>query len=546
VEPKEHLKKLIRVARGLEKADLVLKGGMVVDVFGGKWIKNDIAIVNGIIAGVGSYSGVEEIDVCGKYITPGLIDTHVHPESSKLSPQRYAELVLSHGTTVIIADPHEIANVMGIAGVEYMAEEFAKTQLDARIMLPSCVPATTFETSGATINPKEISQHIKKCYGLGEFMNYPGVLNCDDECLDKILAAWYEDKRIDGHMFGVDEKDLNGYFVAGMRTNHECTTVAESLANIQRGCYVQLRMGSYTQNFAEMVGAVNSKNLHRFTFCSDDKSGHDILARGHINENMRLAVGAGMEAIDAVTIATLNAAQCYGIGRMGAIAPSYIANLVVFDDVVDFRVNRVFVQGKRVEKSDKSNTKKPTSTIKIKPISAKSFKDVRKDIAINFIKGSLVTERGIVGKDSNKLAVVERHKGTGNIGLCYINGFNLKRGAIAQTIAHDSHNIVVLGANNSDMAIAVNELAHVGGGITVVQDGKVIKILALPIAGLMADIDAEELATHLKELELATQKLGMDSDFNPFVSLSFISLPVIPWLKLTDKGLFCGEKFEII
>jgi adenine deaminase len=559
------LKNIIFAAKGVEKADLILKNLNIVNVLSGIIEKGDIAIKDGIIAGIGDYdSGESVIDCRGAYAMPGFIDSHAHIESTHLTPSEFAYAVVPCGTTAVMADPHEIANVCGIDGIKYIYNESKKLPLDVHIMFPSCVPATDFETSGARLSAQDMKKNGRLFYGLGEFMNYPGVINADGEAIDKINSANKGGKIIDGHCPTLSGKDLNAYIAAGIKTDHECISAEEMLEKINRGMYVQLREGSAAKNLKELVKGLNPRNIKRCLFCTDDKTPYDILTAGHIDNNIRLAMKCGLSLIDAVTIATLNAAQCYGLKNKGAIAPSYSADIVICKDIDNFIISEVYKGGKLVAKDGKpffkvkpmvpsavlNTVNAPFVTpemleIKLNTDKAKVIKLIEKSIVtekvirkVNIKDGCFVPEGGLV-----KIAVIERHRSSGNIGLGILEGYGIKGGAVAVSVAHDSHNIIAAGDNDKDVAAAVNELRMCGGGITVVKSGKA-QTLSLEIAGLISRKTAAEFSREYSGLCETAYSAGVNKNIEPFMSLSFISLPVIPHLKITDKGLFDVDAFS--
>lgn len=563
------LKNEIEQGTGRRKADLVLKNGRFVNVFTGEVTAADIAVCGGKIVGFGAYEGEEEIDVSGKIVLPGYIDAHVHIESSQLTPEEFSKLVLPRGTTTVIADPHEITNVCGIEGARYIAEASAGTPLEVHVMLPSCVPATPFETSGAVITGEDTEKYIREdfVFGLGEFMNYPGVVNTDADVLKKLQAAIDAGKVIDGHAPSTGGRELNGYIAAAIRTDHECATPEETREKVSKGMYVHLREGSATRNAALNSQAVDANNMRRFLFCTDDRHAADLVANGHLDNALRVAVRSGLDPVRAVTIATLNAAECYGLPYKGAVAPAYDADLVVVDDLQNFNAKLVVKAGKVVAKEGKPlfTCKKyipdaVKNTVKIKPVSADDFKIALKGARANvmrIVKGGVVTEKVVrevksangdvrlKGTDLLKLAIVERHHRTGNIGKALLEGYGLKGGAIALTISHDSHNIVVLGDDNEDMAAAVAELERIGGGMAVIDKKKAYSY-PLDIAGLMSSASAEEFVGASEALLERAYAMGVSRDYEAFMSLSFLGLAVIPELKLTDRGLFDVTKFSFI
>ena len=562
------LEQLIDAAIGRKKAEIVLKNGRFVNVFTGEICEGDIAIEGGKIVGFGKYEGETEYDIAGKIAVPGLIDAHVHIESSQLSPEEFARLVLPRGTTTVIADPHEITNVCGIAGAKYIADAAKNTPLEVKVMLPSCVPATAFETSGATLTGADTEKYIGAdfIHGLGEFMNYPGVIYKDAEVMKKLAAARDAGKVIDGHAPATSGLGLNAYIAAGISTDHECTSPEEALEKVSKGMYVHLREGSATRNVAVNCKAANASNLRRFLLCTDDRHAADIRAKGHLDNALRVAVAAGMNPVWAVIAATLNSAESYRLYGKGAIAPGYDADIAVFDDLKNFNCAMTFKGGKLVaeggkalfETGEKYLPDAVKNTVHVGDIAADDFKIKLKGKRANVIrilKDNVVTEKVVrevesehgdvklSGTDLLKLAVVERHHGTGNIGLGLLEGYGLKNGAIALTIAHDSHNVIVLGDNNADMAAAIAELKRIGGGMAVVEGGKAYS-LSLDIAGLMSSLPAEEYIAQSEKLLEKAYSMGVSRDFEAFMSLSFLALLVIPSLKLSDKGLFDADKFE--
>lgn len=569
---KSKIKQKIDLAYGRIKPDLVLKNARIVNVFSHEIVDGDIAIHQGKIVGIGNYVGELEMDLEGKFVAPGLIDGHVHIESSMVSPPQFARAVVPRGTTTIIADPHEIANVKGIDGIKYMLEASEGLPLNAYFMLPSCVPSTSFENSGAQLLAEDLRELIgyERILGLGELMNYPGVISGDEEIVDKIRLAKEHDKLIDGHGPEIKDKELNAYVAAGVLTEHECSTVEEMTNRLRLGMYILIRQGSAARNLKELVRGLKRENMRRCLFCTDDKHPEDILLTGHIDNNVRLAIKNGVDPISAIQMATINAAECYRLRNVGAIAPGYNADLVIIDNLKDFNVLQVYKDGKLVAENkeplfdvkdvDNSNV---TDTVSIKPVSKADLRiKIDKDIAnvIRLLPHSLVTQR-VVRKvevengefknnknlDILKLAVIERHNATGNVGLGLVEDFRLKNGAIALTIAHDSHNLITIGDNDEDMLLAINEVAKVGGGITIASKGKVIKTLELPIAGIISDESMEKVNEKLAEmLKIAYEQLGINKDIDPFMTLSFLALPVIPEIKVTDIGLFDVSKFDFI
>jgi len=562
--------KYVEVARGDKLADLVLKNCQIVNVFSNELEDGDIAITDGVIVGIGKYNGKKEIDLQGKYVAPGFIDGHVHIESSMLTPIGFSGIVIPKGTTTVIIDPHEIGNVLGLDGVKYMIEASKKVPLEVHVMLPSCVPTTNFETAGAVINNKQILSFKDEEFvlGLGEVMDYPSVIEGERDMHLKIEAM--HDRMIDGHAPSITGKELNAYCVTGIKTDHECTTVEELHEKVARGMYVHLREGSATRNVKELCKGVTLKNYDRLLFCTDDKHPYDIRKEGHINYNINVAIKHGIDPFIAIRMATLNTALAYKLPHIGAIAPSYYADLVVFDDIQNIQPSSVYKKGELVALNGEI-------TYKAKPYTEKHVMDsvnLRSDITLNFdiklkknrvkvielINNNVTTNKVIRdvlvenGKYINnpkddilKLAVIERHIYSGNIGLGLVEGYGLKNGAVAMTIAHDSHNVIIIGDNDQDMVIALKEIKQIGGGITVVSNGKVIGSLQLEVVGLMTNKSDLEVEKTLEHLEAEVRKLGVSEQVDdPFLSLAFLSLPVIPALKVTDQGLFDVGEFRLV
>ena len=558
--------KYVNAARRVQKADLVLKNCRFVDVFCGKIRRGDVAVVGEKIVGTGEYEGITELDCSNLTVLPGYIDGHVHIESSQLSPEEFASLIVPRGTTTIIADPHEITNVCGTAGCEYIAKASRGVPLDVMIQLPSCVPATPFETSGAVLSGDDIKKHMSDEYvfGLGEFMNYPGLIYCDADTLKKAEAAHAAGKIIDGHAPAVYGYDLNGYLACGISTDHECVEPNEIEEKISKGVYVHIRHGSSTQNLGN-AKCITKENCRRFLLCTDDRHAADLKEKGHLDDALRRLVALGVDPVCAVTCATLNGAECYNLKWRGAIAPFYLADLVVVDNLKNFNAKFVIKNGKLVAKDGKPlfDTSKRylpenvLNTVHIREMKADDFRlELRGERAkaMTIEPGGVVTGCEIVeikSKDGDvilpadvlKLAVVERHKMTGNIGKGLFKGYGLKGGALGITIAHDSHNIILMGDDNESMARACNELKRIGGGMVVVEKGGEIHSLTLDIAGLMSSRDADGLQRDSRALIERAHKMGVKREYEAFMSLAFLSLAVIPKLKLLDTGLFDVEKF---
>lgn len=560
---------LAKVAKGSKKADLVLKNCTIVNVFSHEMETGDIAITGGIIAGIGEYSGKKEIDLKGKLVCPGFIDGHVHIESSMLTPPQFAKSVIPKGTTTVIADPHEIANVCGINGIEFMLDSSENLPLDVFIMLPSCVPSTDYENSGAILTAKDLEPLMgrERVLGLGEMMNYPGVINGNKEVHEKLKIAG--DRRIDGHAPGVSGNELNAYISSGIKTDHECTTAEEMEEKISRGMYAIIREGSATRNLDTLIRGVNKNNLRRILFCTDDKHPKSIKNEGHINYNVKAAIHHGIDPIDAIIMATLNTAECYGLKDRGAVAPGYIADLLVLDNLKDISVLQVFKRGKMVAENDepKFGARAVADHRVLDTVVLNKKMDINLDLhlksdvvkVIQLVKDNIITGKVIRKVDVDegyyrnntkldilKLAVIERHKETGNIGLGLVEGYGLKNGAVALTIAHDSHNIIVIGDNDMDMLTAIKELQKNEGGITICSRGKIVGSLILEVGGLMTDSPIDSVEEKLDEMAETAEKMGVNKGLDPFITLSFLALPVIPELKLTDRGLFDVTKFSYV
>jgi len=566
------IQRRIGVAAGREKADLVLKGGRIINVFTEEIIDGDVAIVDGRIAGIGGpYEGNEEIHLEGRYIAPGLIDGHVHIESSLATPEQFARAIVPRGTTTIIADPHEIANVSGMDGIEYILNASEAVPMDVFVMLPSCVPATDFENSGAVLEAADLAKLINhpRVLGLGELMDYPSVIGAAERVVDKIELAHNNGKIIDGHGPIIDEEALNAYVSAGVSTEHECESVEEMLNRLRLGMYILIREGSAARNLSTLVHGVSKENLRRCLFCTDDRHPGDILTDGHIDNNVRLAMECGLPALSAIRMATLNAAECYRLYDRGAIAPGYIADLIILENLRTFKVEKVFKEGRLVADDgiplfeiESLVDDRVRDTVNIGELDAsKLVLNMESDIArvMKIAPKTLVTEhvtRKVGLKDGAfqyvkeldilKLVVIERHKATGNVGLGLVEGFELKNGAIASTVAHDSHNLIIIGDTDDNIMTAAKEIERIGGGLVVVKSGKVIGSLPLPIAGIMSDQTLGEMDSKHEELMELAYGVGVNKNIDPFMLLAFLALPVIPELKLTDVGLFDVVNFKFI
>lgn len=563
------LEKIIKVARGIEKADLVIKNGNIINVLSEEIHKGDIAVSDGIIAGIGkNYEGKKEIDAKGAYISPAFIDGHVHLESSMLLPHEFAKAVVPCGTTTVITDPHEISNVLGLHGISYMHEAVKNLPLNVYTMLPSCVPATPYETSGFDLNSYDLALLIDSPWvlGIAEMMNYSGLLNLDKNVLAKLDLAKEKGKRIDGHAPFLSGKDLCAYAASGVKSDHECTNPEEATEKIRLGMYIMIREGTAAKDLDALIPVLKEKNTRKCMFVTDDRHPKDL--KVHINDMVRRAVDAGVDVIKAVQIGSLNTAEYFGLKNQGAIAPGYRADMLILPDLKTFKPDTVIKDGKIVAENGEllksfAKFEKPSvrSSINVRWIEKKDFeiKGTSKFVnTIEIIPHQLVTkssvceakfENGLLNSntdtDTLKILVMERHRATGNTGKGFVKGFNLKTGAIASTVAHDSHNMIIVGTNDFDMYTAAVELVKMQGGKVVVKDGKVIAKLPLPIAGLISDKDFDYVVKHCEELNRAVKELGCTLD-DAFMTMSFLSLPVIPELKITDKGLFSTKKWDFV
>jgi len=563
------LARLISVAKGELPADLILANGRVVNVFTGEVEPGNVAICGDSIAGVGDYQDAGEIiDLDGKYVAPGFIDGHVHLESSLLDVSQYAQAVVPRGTLAIVTDLHEIANVSGLRGIRYVMDCVRRLPLELFLMAPSCVPATHLETAGASITPQDIRQMLRwrNCIGLGEVMNFPGVLFGDENVLTKIDLA--HGKSVDGHAPGVTGKDLSAYIAAGIHSDHESVALEEAREKLRQGMWVMIREGSSEKNLDALLPLVTDKTFKRCIFVVDDRSCVDLLRDGDIDAVVRKAISRGLDPVRAIQMATINTAEYFRLERLGAVAPGYLANITVINDLSQLKIEKVFHRGHLVAEGGNPlfSTSQPkgeelTDTVKVKPfgIDALQLKAAGEtEPVIEIIPGQIITRNRVekvkvakgmivpdIDHDILKLVVVERHHATGNIGLGLVKGFNLKRGALASSVAHDSHNIVAAGTNNGDIFAAIKEIERLRGGLVAVADGKVLASLALPVAGLLSDKPLATVVNDLETLERIAAELGTELPA-PFATLSFLALPVIPELRLTDLGLVDVNEFRLI
>ena len=570
---KQELKHLIDVAAGREPADLVIKNCMVVNVFTGRIVPGDIAVCGDRIAGIGSYEGRQTVDARGKYAAPGFIDSHIHIESCYVTPEEISRLLVPHGAATIIADPHEIVNVCGIPGLDYMMEAAKDAALDIKYMLPSCVPSTSFEHAGAIVDAAQMEEPIRRgnVLGLGEFMDYPGVISASDSVLEKLLVAKKAGKLIDGHAPSVAGLELNAYAAAGIQGDHECSTVEEMNDRLERGMYVLMRQGSACHNLRTLVKGVTPENSRRCLLCSDDRQPKTIFSEGHMDNHLRICVEEGLDPVTAIRMATLNAAECFRLHDRGALAPGYRADIVLLDDLRDFRVRKVWLggtlcaeDGRYLPQVHRHDAAAVRGSIRLKDFSAEKFKmhlTSNKVNVIGILPGGVVTKKDTAEirldadgefvwqpeQDIVKVAVLERHHYTGNVACGFLKGYGIQAGAVALSVAHDSHNIIVCGVSDQEMESAVLALEKQQGGIVLVKDGQVIASMPLPIAGLMSDQSGEWVEQKLTEIhEKAFSQLGIQTGVEPVMTLCFMSLPVIPEMKLTDMGLFDVTKFHFI
>lgn len=556
--------RLIAVAAGREKADLVLKNAKYLNVFSNEFLCGDIAVANGLIAGVGKYDGKTEIDVSGKLVLPGFIDAHIHLESSMVTPAEFAKAVVAHGTTTVITDPHEITNVMGIDGVEYMIQASQNLPIDVHFMMPSCVPATEIDESGAELDCKDIDLYLdnKKVLGLAEMMNYVGVINGDKNVLSKIVTSQAHHKKIDGHAPELSGNDLNAYIAAGVYSDHECSTFENALEKLRKGQFIMIREGTAAHNLKALMPLLTQQYYSRCMFATDDKHPSDLLYGGHIDYIVKQALKNGADPIVAIKTATHHAARYFLLNNKGAIASGYLADIVVVDNLEDFNVETVFKRGKLVFDGEVKDFSAPTvdeklaekclDTFHLDSVTPGSFKVDGKLGLIGLVGGELLTrnlgtaDKIDVENDILKIACIERHKGTNHIGVGYVKGYSLKSGAVATSVAHDSHNIITVGCNDDDIAVAVNAIKDSKGGIAVVENGKIKALLELPIAGLMSDEPLTTVNEKLENAKLSAYELGADKSIDPFMTLSFLSLPVIPSLRITTKGVFDAENWKML
>jgi len=547
--------RIVEVAAGRKPADVVLKNAVYLNVFANELCRGDIAIAEGLIVGMGDYSGHTEYDLSGKIVLPGFVDSHIHLESSLVSPKELTRALLPHGTTTVITDPHEIANVMGTDGIDYMLQATEGLPIDVRFMLPSCVPATPMDESGAVLDYRALDSFFDhpRVQGLAEVMNFVGVIAADSQVIEKIVAAQAHHKKIDGHAPMLQGKELDAYVAAGVYSDHECYDAADAIAKIQRGQYIMIREGTAAQNLDALMPLLTPKYADRCMFCADDKHPNDLLEKGHIDYICKRAIQNGADPLLTVKVATHNAARYYQLNNRGAIAPGYLADLAIIDDFENFSVKMVFKKGKLCYDGEVKPFAEPAiepylverahDTFHVSPLTLEDFRDRRQRGILGMVDGEIVTtDNGYASQvdleqDILKIAVIERHKNTGHIGIGYLQGYGLKSGAVATSISHDSHNIIVVGTNSRDMAFAANRVVENHGGIVVAENEAVTAEVILEIAGIMSDAPMTEVNEKLEQAKEAAFRQGVSKGIDPFMTLSFMALPVIPQLRLTTRGV---------
>ena len=549
-------RRIINAAAGREPSDLVLKNATYVNVFSNELCHADIAVAEGLIVGMGQYSGTVEEDCTGKIVLPGFLDAHIHLESSLVSPKEFVKAVLPHGTTTVITDPHEIANVMGTDGIEYMLQATEGLPVDVRFMLPSCVPATPLDESGASLDYRAIDSFYDhpRVQGLAEMMNFVGIIAGDDQPVEKIVAAQAHHKKIDGHAPDLVGNDLNAYIAAGVYSDHECHDLNDAIAKLERGQFIMIREGTAARNLDALAPLLCDKYSERCMFCTDDKHPNDLLEKGHIDYIVKKAISLGADPIVAVKAACHNAARYFLLNNRGAIAPGYLGDFVIIDDFQHFEIEMVYKRGVLMydgqlrdfpaPEIDPYLVKRAHDTFHVAHLTAEDFSDGRPHAVIGMVPGEIVTQDAGYAdhadpeQDILKIAVIERHKNTHHIGLGYIKGYGLKRGAVATSISHDSHNIIVVGATDEDMAAAANRIVENRGGITVMENGQVLGEVTLSIAGIMSDDSLVMVNSALEDAKDEAFGLGVSRGIDPFMTLSFMALPVIPSLRITTRGVF--------
>lgn len=547
-----------RVARGLESADLVLKNAQIVNVFTGEIIKGDIAIADGKIAGIGSYRGAAEKDLQGMFVCPGFIDSHLHLESTLVTPAELVTVASRHGTTTFIVDPHESANVSGLSGIDYILDQTSDVKANVFVMMPSCVPATAIDDNGCTLTAEDMAPYLdnERILGLGEVMDYISVVNAEETMHRKL--ALFENKVRDGHAPFLSDRDLQAYAMAGIATDHECSSFEYAMMERRNGMTVHIREGSAARNVEAIIRGLveNHMNGEGFCFCTDDKHIEDIEREGHIDHNVRKSIALGMNPVAAIQMATIRSAACYGLKGIGAVAPGYQADLVVLEDLETVRVKEVYYKGQLIDKKGKIVVKTCSeelkNTVHVGDFSRENLKLSSPDgnfCVLEMEEGQITTKKGILKLSDGacefrpdgqyqKIAVVERHKASGMVGVGVVKGFGIQGGAIASSVSHDSHNLIVIGDNDEDMELAVQELIRTQGGYTIVSEHRVFDTLELPVMGLMSDAGYEYGNEKLKGMIEKAYSMGVSRGHDPFITLSFMALPVIPEVRVTPRGIY--------
>lgn len=558
--------KLSQIALRERKAELVLRNAMIADVFTDEIRRADIAVADGYIAAVGgSYEGTEEIDLNGKYVLPGFMDAHLHLESTMVTPNELITAAALCGTTTFIVDPHEAANVSGTEGIDYILDQTEHSPANVFVMMPSCVPATEYDDNGCLLTAEKMAPYLSspRILGLGEVMNAPGVIHGDRQLHKKLEL--FSGRILDGHAPYLPDDELTAYALAGIRTDHEASDFDYALEEIRRGIHVHIREGSAAHNLETLINGILAHDLpcENFSFCTDDKHIEDILRQGHINYNVRRAVELGLSPIAAIKMATINTARCYGLKELGAVAPGYQADLIVTDDLSSFRILSVYHKGRLIDPSVRPETAAcPDSlknTVHVRPLSSDAFRlsITKEEVPVIRLNASQITTSKIachlpktdnyLPQDGfNKIAAVERHKATGKTGVGICTGYNIRNGAIASSVSHDSHNIIVIGDNDADMLLAVSEIIRLQGGYTLVSRGKVLGTLPLPVMGLMSDAGFETVNRTLGQMIAEAHRLGIPDEVEPFITLSFLALPVIPEIRITPRGVLDTVSFEFL
>jgi adenine deaminase len=564
-----NLSEIIKAARGEKPADLLITNARIINVFTGEIVSESFAVSDGYIVGFGEYDATEALDVRERFVAPGFIDSHVHIESSMACPTEFARAVLVRGTTCVAADPHEIANVMGVEGIKYMLQSAERQPMNFYFTLSSCVPATDMETSGAVINAEDLNSFIgnEKIVALAEMMNYPGVIYGEPDVLAKIQAAKHHNKPIDGHAPGLTGQDLNAYLCAGVGSDHECTTAQEAREKLNAGMHIMIRQGTGARNLQVLLPIINAKTVRRLMWCTDDRHPHDLLDDGHIDMIIREAIGAGLDPVMAIQMATINPAEYFRLNHLGAIAPGRQADFVVISDLSALAIEQVYCRGIRVAENgemrpdiDKPTpiTTKSSMNLNIDKIDLSIPADGKRIRVIEIVPDQIITKQGIAeisladglavsdpSRDLLKIAVIERHQNSGKIGKAFVQGLGIKKGAIASSVAHDSHNIIVVGTSDADMQAALKTVVEMNGGLVAVLDNKSVATLPLPIAGLMSLEPIQIIREQMDQLIKASQNLGSTLK-DPYITLSFLALPVIPELKITDMGLVDVNQFAVV